>query len=367
MRRALELAQKSVGLASPNPAVGCVLVKRGRGVGEGFHAYEQRDHAEVVALKAAGAAARGSTAYVTLEPCSHCGRTGPCADALIEAGVTRVVVATTDPNPAVNGCGIERLRAAEIQVELGLLCEEARELNDGFARYIRARLPFVTLKAGVSLDGRIAPAPENRAARAPVMLTGPESQAEVQRMRHASDAVMTGIGTVLADDPLLTDRSGLPRRHPLLRVVLDSHLRLPLDSRLVKSANGDVLVFCVNPDAERWRSIEAVGVKVEQVEAEPTTDRVSLKRVLQRLGEMEIASAMLEAGAQLNAAALNGHVDKLSLFYTPIFLGPAAVPFVQAAESIRIQPIRTRQRTFGRDRQLEAWLRDPWVGGLPER
>lgn len=212
MRRALELAQESVGLASPNPTVGCVLVKEGRVVGEGFHGYEQRDHAEVVAMKAAGAAAKGSTAYVTLEPCSHCGRTGPCADALIEAGVARVIVATADPNPAVNGRGLERLRAAGIQVDVGLLCEEARELNDGFACYISTHLPFVTLKAAVSQDGGIAPGPKSRTARAPVMLTGPESQAEVQRMRHASDALITGIGTVLADDPLLTDRSGLPRR-----------------------------------------------------------------------------------------------------------------------------------------------------------
>lgn len=367
MRRALELAEKSVGLASPNPAVGCVLVKSGRVVGEGFHVYDERDHAEVVALKAAGAGAKGSTAYVSLEPCSHCGRTGPCADALIEAGVARVVVATADPNPAVNGCGMERLRAVGIPVDLGLISEEARELNDAFARYITTHLPFVTLKAGVSQDGRIAPAPARRIARAPVMLTGPESQAEVQRMRHASDAVITGIGTVLADDPLLTDRSGLPRRRPLLRVVLDSHLRLPLDSRLVQTANDDVLVFCINQDRESLGALESAGVRIEQVEAEVNTDRVSLGRVLERLGEMEITSAMLEGGSQLNAAALGGHVDKLSLFYTPIFLGPAAIPFVEAAESIRIQPIRTRQKTFGRDRQLEAWLRDPWANGLPER
>jgi len=192
------------------------------------------------------------------------------------------------------------------------------------------------------------------------MLTGPESQAEVQRMRHASDALITGIGTVLADDPLLTDRSGLPRRRPLLRVVLDSHLRLPLDSRLVQTAKEDVLVFCVAPDAERRHALEASGVKVEPTENEPGADRVSLAWVLRRLGEMEITSAMLEGGAQLNAAALNGHADKLSLFYSPIFLGPAAIPFVQASESIQIQPVRTRQRSFGRDRQLEAWLRDPW-------
>src|SRR6185503_5109456 len=192
MRRALALAEQSVGLASPNPAVGCVLVKDDRIIGEGFHAYDQRDHAEIVALKAAGPAAKGSTAYVTLEQCSHCGRTGPCADALIQAGVARVVAATADPNPEVNGCGLERLRQAGIEVGVGVLQEEARELNDAFVRYIQTRLPYLTRKAGISLDGRIAPAPGFRAARAPSMLTGPESQAEVQRMRHASDALITG-------------------------------------------------------------------------------------------------------------------------------------------------------------------------------
>jgi diaminohydroxyphosphoribosylaminopyrimidine deaminase/5-amino-6-(5-phosphoribosylamino)uracil reductase len=361
MRRALALAGQSVGLASPNPAVGCVLVKNEKIIGEGFHAYDQRDHAEIVALKAAGPAAKGSTAYITLEPCSHSGRTGPCADALIQAGVARVVAATADPNPAVNGCGLERLRHAGIPVETGVLQEEARELNDAFARYIQTRLPFVTLKAGISLDGRIAPAPGYRTARRAVMLTGPESQAEVQRMRHASDALITGIGTVLADNPLLTDRSGLPRRRPLLRVVLDSSLRLPVDSRLVQTAAADVLVFCVNPDAERRRALEAAGIQVEQLEPGPDSNRVPLQRVLQRLGELEITSAMLEGGSKLNAAALSGHADKLSLFYAPIFLGPAAVPFVEASETINIQAIRTRQRTFGRDRQLETWLRDPWV------
>lgn len=361
MRRALELAQQSVGLASPNPSVGCVLVKKNKIVGEGFHAYDQRDHAEVVALKSAGSAAKGATAYTTLEPCSHSGRTGPCADALIQAGVARVVAATADPNPEVNGCGLERLRQAGITVETGLLRDEARELNDAFVRYIQTHLPYLTLKAGLSLDGRIAPPPGSRATRAPFMLTGPESQAEVQRMRHASDAIITGIGTVLTDNPLLTDRSGLPRRRRLLRVLLDSGLHLPLDSRLVQTAEDDVLVFCTNPDPERRRALEAHGIQVEQLEPEADTSRTPLQRVLEHLGQRKITSAMLEAGSQLNAAALNGHADKLTLFYAPIFLGPSAVPFVEAADTIRIEPIRTRQRTFGRDRELEAWLRDPWA------
>lgn len=358
MRRAVDLARQSVGLSSPNPAVGCVLVKNGDLIGEGLHIYDHKDHAEVVALKAAGASAKGATAYITLEPCSHTGRTGPCTNALIDAGVVRVIAATGDPNPAVNGCGIERLRKAGITVNVGLLCEEARELNDAFARYIRTRVPFVTLKAGVSLDGRIAPDPEKRIERTPVFLTGAESQAEVQRMRHATDAVITGINTVLADDPLLTDRSGLPRRRPILRVVLDSNLRLPMDSRLAQTAKDDVLVFCVTSDAERRRALENRGVRVERLENQ--SDRVSLRSALNRLGELEITSALLEGGARLNASALAGYVDKLSLFYAPLLLGENAIPLVDGA-SIQLHPLRTRATRFGSDVLVEAYLRDPWA------
>ena len=361
MRRALDLAHKSVGLASPNPTVGCVLVRDDKLVGEGFHAYDQRDHAEIAALKVAGPSAKRSTAYVTLEPCSHTGRTGPCVTALIQAGVARVVVATGDPNPAVNGQGIARLRQAGIIVDVGVMAEEARNLNDGFARYIQTRLPFVTLKAGLSLDGRIAPAPETRTTATPVMLTGPESQTEVHRMRHASDALITGINTVLADDPLLTDRSGLPRRRPLLRVVLDSKLRLPLNSRVVETANDDLIVFCTTSDAEQRRALQSLHISVEQVEAEPNNNRVSLSRVLERLGELEITSAMLEAGSQLNASAISGSIDKLVLFYAPLFLGSSAVPLCEATSPTQFTPIRTTLTKFGPDFRLEAWLRDPWT------
>ena len=364
MRRALDLAHHSVGLASPNPAVGCVLVKHGEIIAEGFHAYDQRDHAEVVALKAAGPAAHGATAYVTLEPCSHSGRTGPCADALIAARVARVVVATADPNPAVNGEGITRLRAAGITVDVGALAQEARDLNDGFARYIRTRLPFLTLKAGLSLDGRIAPdpniEPDTRSTPAPVMLTSAESQTEVHRMRHASDALITSIGTVLADDPLLTDRSGLPRRRPLQRIVLDSTLRLPLASRLVSTANDDLIVFCTAASAERRRALEALHIRVEQLAPEPGTTRLSLPHVLARLGELQLISAMLEGGSQLNAAALP-HTDKLTLFYAPLFLGYSAIPLIHTNATIPLHPVRTTVTPFGPDLRLEAWLHDPWT------
>ncbi|HEX9201611.1 MAG TPA: bifunctional diaminohydroxyphosphoribosylaminopyrimidine deaminase/5-amino-6-(5-phosphoribosylamino)uracil reductase RibD, partial [Acidobacteriaceae bacterium] len=266
MRRALELARATVGLASPNPQVGCVVVRDGVAVGEGAHFYDEFDHAEIVALKRAGELARGATAYVTLEPCSHHGRTGPCVDALISAGVRRVVAATVDPNPLVSGQGLARMKAAGIEVILGVCEAEAREVNDAFATFIRTGRPMVTLKAAVSADGMVAPAASERRERQIHWVTGVEARAEVQQMRHAADAVLTGIGTVLADDPKLTDRSGGKRRRSLLRVALDSRLRMPLDSQLVQSASGDVLVFCdEEAEAEGVAVFEASGVEVIRV------------------------------------------------------------------------------------------------------
>jgi diaminohydroxyphosphoribosylaminopyrimidine deaminase/5-amino-6-(5-phosphoribosylamino)uracil reductase len=378
MRRALELAQHSVGLASPNPAVGCVVMKDGVLVGVGRHEYDKKDHAEIVALKNAGEAARGATAYVTLEPCCHTGRTGPCTNALIDAGVARVVVATPDPNPAVSGKGIEQLRAAGIDVTAGVLQCEARKLNDGFAKHIRTGLPFVTLKAGLSLDGRIAPAPGSAPHGTPVFLTGEKAREQVQAMRHAADAVITGINTVLQDDPHLTDRSGEPRRRPLLRVVLDSGLRIPLDSKLVRTAKDDLLIFCGVATTQRQQTLEALGVEVERIPAaEASGDQfatetrgpgrsmrrsgLSLKAVMKRLGERGILSAVLEAGGQLNASALNGgHVDKITLFYAPVFLGPDGVPLLQEGAMkplLRIPPTIER---IDQDVRIDAYLHNPW-------
>lgn len=362
MNEALDLAQRSVGLASPNPAVGCVLVKGEAMVGQGFHEYDLRDHAEVVALRMVDGEARGATAYVTLEPCCTTGRTGPCTEALIEAGVVRVVVATTDPNPAVNGQGIERLRAAGITVAVGVEAQRARQLNDGFARHARTGLPFVTLKAGLSLDGRIAPAPGRAPTGAPVILTGEPSRAAVQQLRHASDALITGINTVLLDDPLLTDRTGRPRRRRLLRVVLDSALRLRLDSKLVRTAQEDVLVFCTIPVSERQRALEALGVRVERVEAAPGSPRVSVKRVIERLGEMQMTSAMVEAGCQLMTSALALQaIDKVSLFYAPVFLGAAGVPMLSAIDLTKPQWVSTSTEQLGEDFWFKGYLRDPWT------
>lgn len=367
MRRALELARESKAVSSPNPAVGCVLVRDGAVVGEGFHDYGLRDHAEIAALKQAGDRARGATAYVTLEPCCHTGRTGPCTEALVDARVARVVVATGDPNAEVNGQGLARLREAGIAVECGEDGDEARELNDAFAGFIRTGRPFVTLKAGVSLDGRIAPgknsaAPGRNGTRRgePYWITGAESRADVQRMRHEHDVLLTGINTVLEDDPELTDRTGLRRRRPLLRVVLDAELRLPLDSKLVKTANEDVLVFCTEAPAPRIAALEARGVRVESVR-ERVPGRVPLGDVMQKLAEMRMISVMIEAGGQVTASALQDElVDKLVLYYAPVMLGSGGLPLMEKLEMERLEVSRVTTAPFGQDVRWAGYLRDPW-------
>jgi diaminohydroxyphosphoribosylaminopyrimidine deaminase/5-amino-6-(5-phosphoribosylamino)uracil reductase len=322
MGRALELARQSVGLAHPNPHVGAVLVKNGRVVGQGFHIYDQLDHAEIVALKQARANARGATLYVTLEPCCHSGRTAPCTQAIVKAGVKRVVAAMTDPNPAVAGKGLAELRKARIQISAGVEEVEAKRLSEDFARWITSGIPFVTLKAALTLDGQIA-----MRAGSETAITGEVSRAEVQRMRHAADAVLTGIGTVLADDPLLTDRSGLPRRRKLLRAVVDSRLRIPLKSQLVQSAKGDLIVFATHAGGPaKARALEKRGVEVIRTPAR-RGGRVDLHKVLTELGKRQVLNLLVEAGAELNGAALEaGIVDKIMLFYAPKIMGAGGVP-----------------------------------------
>ena len=363
MEHALELARKGTGLASPNPMVGCILVREGQIVGEGFHQYEKRDHAEIVALKSAGEKARGATMYVTLEPCNHTGRTGPCTEAIIAAGVQRVVAAMEDPNPVNSGSGFDRLRAAGIEVFTGAGEEEARSLNESFAYWIRTKKPFVTLKSALTLDGQLAlPSKPGKSSKPPRTskrtnwISSEESRAEVHRMRHASDALLTGIGTVLSDDPFLTDRSGLPRRRRLLRVVLDNKLSLPLKSRLVRTADDDLLVFTNEPaDSRKARALQKAGVEV--VSGSSRTGRISLKTVLVELGRREILSVLLEAGPTLNGAALAaGIVHKLFLFYAPKISGDARVPFA-IAPNLKLPPLqRVRTQSFGADIALEGFF-----------
>lgn len=315
MDEALDLAKRGVGCVSPNPAVGAVLVRDGKIVGRGFHTYTGVKHAEVVALEAAGKLARGATLYVTLEPCCHVGRTAPCADAVIEAGVTRVVAAMQDPNPAVSGQGFEKLRAAGVAVELAPEYQEAASrLNEAFVHAMRTGRPLVTMKAALTLDGKIAARSGDTG-----WITSERARRHAQMLRHNSDVIVTGIGTVLADDPLLTDRTGLERSRPLLRVVFDSTLRVPLDSQLVRTAAGDLRVVA-KPSASRSRRAALEQRGVEVLEAD------SLVCLLERLAREHYRSVLLEAGAALNGSALDaGLVDKVFFYYAPKILGGDAV------------------------------------------
>jgi diaminohydroxyphosphoribosylaminopyrimidine deaminase/5-amino-6-(5-phosphoribosylamino)uracil reductase len=376
LRRALALAQRSVGLASPNPNVGAVLVDDdGLIVGQGFYTYEGLKHAEVLAIEQAGKKARGATLYINLEPCSHQGRTGPCADAVIAAGIRRVVACMADPNPAVSGRGFARLRQAGVQVASGLLEEEARPLNDAFAKFIRYKLPLVTLKAGMTLDGKIAPPPEDLAgpqllgAGGPTggWITSDEARAHVQQLRHAHDAILAGVGTVIADNPLLTDRSGLARRRPLMRVILDSRLRLPLDSRIVQTAKDDVVIFCSLAEEKKKQQLLEHGIQVEQVATAGVDGRPDLMAICRWLAEREITSVMSEGGAFVNWEALAaGVVDKIFLYYAPkILAGAGAVPFAagpgfrRMSDAAHLKSFRLHR--FGEDFAVEGYLRDPYL------
>ncbi len=395
MKRALELASRGIGVSSPNPAVGCVILDRaGQVVGEGWHEYDLLDHAEVVALNEAKQHAltrqedrlKGGTAYVTLEPCNHTGRTGPCTQALIAAGLKRVVAATIDPNPNVAGHGLEALRAAGLEAIVGVCETEARRLNEGFARWSQHKRPFVLMKVAMSLDGRIAPPSGVHTAHEPYWITSEASRAAVQPLRWQADAAMVGVDTVLADDPLLTDRSGFRRRRPLLRVVLDSALRMPLESKMVKGVQNDVVVFTVSKDQARTEELRNRGVRVEVLAAEAATTgdrgphepvfvrgekdrsaspgsqpgRVPLGKVLDMLGEEGILTLITETGTRLNTALLAaGLVDRMHLFVSPQIMGSDAVPaFKSMPQFVRMNAVEVER--YGNDLGLGSLLKDPW-------
>ena len=317
LREALDLARKGRGQASPNPMVGAVIVRDGQVVGRGYHVYQNVKHAEIVALEEAGEAARGATLYINLEPCSHQGRTGPCADALIAAGIARVVASMKDPNPLVAGDGFAKLRNAGIAVEIDeQSAPAARKLNEAFVHFMRTRRPLVTLKTALTLDGKIS-APDDNSG----WITSEIARAHVQMLRHDCDAILTGIGTALADDPLLTDRSGLPRSRPLLRVVLDSRLRLPSDSKLVMSCNNDLAVITTSAASQEKReALEKAGVKVMVFDG--PLGRVDIRRTIDWLGSQALLSVIVEAGSHLNWAVLDAEcADKIFFYYAPKILG----------------------------------------------
>src|SRR5208282_82039 len=327
-----------------------------------WHEYDLLDHAEVVALREATTHAhdrvQGGTAYVTLEPCSITGRTPPCTDAIIKSGLGRVVAATIDPNPAVAGQGLAVLRAAGIEVTLGPCQHEARRLNEGFARWIQNHRPLVLMKVAMTLDARIAPPPAQQTPHAPYWITSEVARAAVQTLRWQADATMVGVDTVVADDPWMTDRSGLRRRRPLLRIVLDSALRMPLDCKLVSTAQNDVVIFTVSHDEARAAELRNHGVRVEILEAE--AGRVPLDKVLLKLGEEGVLTLLTETGTRLNTAFLAAClVDRLHLFISPQIMGSDAVPAFRGMTHF-VHMAEVEVERYGNDLGLCSLLRDPW-------
>jgi len=354
MAQALRLAALGLNTTTPNPRVGCVIVRDGEVVGEGWHAKAGEPHAEVHALRAAGERAKGATAYVTLEPCSHFGRTPPCADALIAAGVGRVVAAMADPNPQVAGQGLAKLQAADIAVEAGLLRTEAEELNIGFVSRMTRGRPWLRLKVAISLDGKTAL--NNGVSQ---WITGPDARRDAHRWRARSCAMLTGIGTVRDDDPQLTVRDMPVSRQPL-RVVVDSRLETPLNARILEG--GKVLIVAAEADEKRIAALEQRGAEVLLLTN--GQGKVDLPRLLAELGRRGINEVMAEAGFKLNGSLLGeGCVDELLIYQAPVLLGDKARGMFNLAEltdlSAKHELRILERRPVGQDLRLRARLHHP--------
>lgn len=356
MTRALGLAARGVGLVSPGPLVGCVVLDaNGQVAGEGFYVYEDLKHAETLALERAGTKAAGGTAYISLEPHAHQGRTPPCTNALIAAGIRRVVAAVEDPNPEVSGKGFDHLRAAGIEVTRHVMKREAEQLNEKYFHFMKTGRPFVHLKMATSLDGKIATRTGDSH-----WITGEQARARVQELRHEYDAILVGAGTATKDNPSLTDRSGLPRRRPLVRVVLDEKLELSAESELAKTTSeASVIVFAgPNADAENRARLERQGVEVVR-----TSGRRNLELVLEELGERALQSVLVEGGAQVAGTLLEaGLVNKITFFVAPRLIGgrdaPNAIGGLGAeslAEAIELDDVEMIQR--GSDFEITGYPR----------
>ena len=351
MSLALRLAEQGLNTTSPNPRVGCVLVKDGKIIGQGAHLKAGEPHAEIIALRDAEQKSpeniKGATAYVTLEPCSHFGRTPPCANALIDAGVARVVAAMQDPNPKVAGTGLKNLAAAGIAVEHGLMEAQARELNIGFVTRMTQHRPLVRVKIAASLDGRTALA--NRESK---WITGEPARLDVQHWRARSCAILTGVGTVLADNPSMNVR--IPTTRQPLKVIVDSQLRMPADANILKS--GNVLIAYIQGNESQKAALSNAGAELLQID---TKGNVCLKTLLTVLAERGINEVMVEAGQTLNGALLAANlVDEFILYYAPMILGAdargmLAIPALQSMqERMNLQIIETRQ--IGQDIRVRA-------------
>jgi diaminohydroxyphosphoribosylaminopyrimidine deaminase/5-amino-6-(5-phosphoribosylamino)uracil reductase len=358
---AIAEARRGFGETSPNPAVGALVVQGTDIVGRGHHTWAGVKHAEILALEQAGERARGATLYLSLEPCSHQGRTPPCADAVIAAGIARVVVPMEDPNPLVAGQGLARLRAAGIEVVVEpALSAEAASLNEPFIHFMRTGRPLVTIKAALTLDGKIAAPIDNTG-----WITSERARAHVQELRHHTDAILTGIGTLLSDDCLLTDRTTRKRSRPLLRIVLDSQLRIPLTSRMVESCAGDVMVVTTSlASTDRRKVLEDRGVRV--LVADAPGGRTDIAQVAAALAKERYLSLMIEGGSKVNWAALEtGVADKVYFYYAPKILGgmqslPVAGGTGRSRRSDAIQFHNVTLHPITREEfAVEAWLVKP--------
>ena len=355
MREAFDLAERGRGLVSPNPLVGALVVRDDEIVGRGWHEGPGKPHAEVLALREAREGAHAGTLYTTLEPCDHYGRTPPCSLAIIEAGIARVVAATRDPNPAVNGRGFERLRQAEVTVDEGIFVDEASGQNEGFFKHVRTGLPFVTLKMAATLDGRVAA--RDGSSR---WISGEAARAEVQRMRGAADAIMVGAGTVLADDPSLTVRDPAYRGSPVHRVIVDSQGRVP-DSAHVLSDEAPTIVATTDlASRERHEAWRRAGADV--VVYEPKDGRVPLVDLFGDLGKRDLQNVLLEGGPTLAwSGVADGCVDKIVLFLAPILIGGRDAPGILGGEGLAPigEAVRLDVRSVGfvgADIKVEAYV-----------
>ncbi len=364
MGRALALAKKAVGLTSPNPLVGAVIVRDGRIVGEGFHAEAGGPHAEVLAIKKAGKKAGGATIYVNLEPCSHYGRTGPCTEAILRAGLSKAVVAMKDPNPLVAGRGIKRLREGGMDVRMGVLSREAARLNEVFIKYITTGLPFVVFKTAMSLDGKIATATGESQ-----WITGPEARERVHELRHMYDGILVGIGTVLSDNPSLTCRlPGGGGRDPI-RVVLDSRCRIPPDATLLtqKSSAPTIVAVAVGAPAERVEKIRDMGAEI--IFLESGKEGIDLNSLMHELGSRGVTGLLVEGGSKIASSFFKeGLVDKVCWFIAPKVIGGKLAPgpvggkgiaSLNEAGKISLQKVER----FGDDLYIEGYLNE---GGADE-
>nr|WP_279220995.1 bifunctional diaminohydroxyphosphoribosylaminopyrimidine deaminase/5-amino-6-(5-phosphoribosylamino)uracil reductase RibD [Desulfofundulus salinum] len=357
MQMALDLARRALGRTSPNPMVGAVLVKDGQVIGRGYHARAGTPHAEIHALNEAGEQAVGATLYVTLEPCCHRGRTGPCTEAILDAGVKRVVAAMTDPNPLVAGRGLERLRQAGVEVTVGVMEEEARKLNEVFVKYITTRSPFVVLKAAMSLDGKIATRTgESR------WITGPRARLAVHRLRDRYDAILVGVNTVLKDNPSLTTRIPGENGKDPVRVIVDSLARTPPDARVITQQSPAPTIVAVTERApkENLCRLEEAGAQILVVPG--PGPRVDLEVLMKELARREITSVLVEGGGEIHASFLGSRlVDKVIWFIAPLIIGGRQVPGpvggdgpARLLEAVRLKDISFTR--YGEDFCVEGYV-----------